>query len=103
MIAATLACWFCTLVASPHKPRIGNETAELVYRRLLGRQQRLAFVAFAATAALFLTVVLSLPQRVDATPKTTAMSGTAPLSMAPSSEVCNDEMICLSMYQPPRP
>jgi hypothetical protein len=97
MIVVTLTCWVCTLVASPHKPRVGDEAVELAYSRLLGRQQHLALVAFVATAVLFLTVVLSLPQRVNATPDT------APMSVALASGGCNDEMLCLSMYQPPRP
>lgn len=103
LILVTLTCWACTLVASPGKPRVGNEAAELVYRRLLGRQQRLALLAFVATAALFLTVVLSLPQRVNATPDPAEISDTALMSVALSSGGCNDEIICLSMYQPPRP
>jgi hypothetical protein len=94
MILVTLTCWACTLIAAPRKPHVGDETAELVYRRLLGRQQHLALLAFLATAALFLTVVLSLPQRVDATPES------APISATPPSKGCNDEIICLSMYQP---
>jgi hypothetical protein len=103
LIVVTLTCWACTLVASPRKPRVGDEAAELVYSRLLGRQQRLALLAFVATAALFLTVVLSLPQRVNATPDTAATSDTTPMSVALASGGCNDEMLCLSMYQPPRP
>ena len=103
MIVVTLTCWACTLIAAPRKPRVGDETAELVYHRLLGRQQRLALVAFVATAALFLTVVLSLPQRVNATPDTAAIFDTAPLSAALASGSCNDEMLCPWMYQPPRP
>lgn len=103
MILATLTCWACTLLASPGKPRFGDEAAELVYRRLLGRQQRLTLLALVATAALFLTVVLSLPHRVDATPDIAATSGTAPMSVALSSGGCNDEMLCPWMYQPPRP
>jgi hypothetical protein len=102
MILVTLTCWACVLIASPRKPRVGDEAAELVYRRLLGRQQRLALLAFVATTALLLTVVLSLPQRVNATPDTATTSDTAPMSVALSSGGCNDEMLCLSMYQPPQ-
>lgn len=97
LIVVTLTCWACTLVTSPRKPRIGNEAAELVYSRLLGRQQRLALLAVVATATLFLTVVLSLPQRVDATPDSSSPS------LSVSSHTCDDEMICLSMYQPSQP
>jgi hypothetical protein len=94
MIVVTLTCWACTLVAIPRKPRVGDETAELVYHRLLGRQQRLALLAFVATGALILTVVLSLPLRVDKTPDS------APVSVLHTTGHCNDEMLCLSMYQP---
>jgi hypothetical protein len=103
LILVSLTCWACALVASPRKPRVGEEVGELVYCRLLRRQQRLALLAFLATAALFLMVVLSLPQRVNATPDPAETSDTAPMSVALSSGGCNDEMLCLSMYQPPRP
>jgi hypothetical protein len=94
MIVVTLTCWLCTLVAIPRKPQVGDEVAELVYCRLLGRQQRLALLAVVATGALLLTVVLSLPQRVDAT------LDSAPLTVTHASRGCNDELLCLSMYQP---
>ena len=94
MIVVTLTCWLCTLVASPRKPRVGDEAAELVYSRLLGRQQRLVLLAFVATAALLLTLVFSLPQRVDATRES------APRSVALQSGRCNDEMLCPWMYEP---
>ena|SRR5947209_704906 len=97
MISVTLTCWLCALVAAPRKPRVGDEAAELVYSRLLGRQQHLALLAFVATAALFLTVVVSLPQRVNATPEQ------APVLAVALNHGCNDEMICLSMYDPSRP
>lgn len=96
-IVITLTCWLCTIIAAPRKPRLSDEVGELVYSRLLGRQQRLALLAVAATAALFFTVVLSLPQRVDTTPDT------ASVSIVPTSKGCNDEMNCPWMYQPPRP
>lgn len=66
--AIPLTCWLCALLALPRRPRPGNEIAELVYARLLGRQQRLLLLAVAVTAATFLAVVLSLPQRIDARP-----------------------------------
>jgi hypothetical protein len=94
LLIVTLTCWLCTLVAIPRKPPVSDEVAELVYRRLLGRQQRLALLAFIATGALFLTVVLSLPQRVDAT------LDSPPLTETHASRGCNDEMLCLSTYQP---
>jgi hypothetical protein len=94
LLIVTLTCWLCTIVAIPRKPQVGDEAAELVYRRLLGRQQRLTLLACVATGALLLTFVLSLPQRVDATPDR------APLTETHASRGCNDELLCLSMYQP---
>jgi len=58
-IAAT--CWVCAIISIPRKPRVGNEVAELVYSRLLGRQDRLVLLAGTATAALLLALTLSLP------------------------------------------
>ena len=53
--AIPLTCWLCALIAAPRRPRVGNEVAELVYIRLLGRQQRLVLLAAVATAVLFIT------------------------------------------------
>jgi hypothetical protein len=39
--AIPLTCWLCALLAHPHRSLPGNGVAEIVYRRLLGRQQRL--------------------------------------------------------------
>ncbi len=65
-IAVSLTCWLCTMVAVPRKPQFGNEIAELVYARLLGRHHRLALLAVCITAALVLTIIVSLPGRMDA-------------------------------------
>lgn len=65
-VAVAVTLWVAALVASPRRPLMGNEVQELVYVRLLGRQQLLVFVATAATAALALALVLSLPARVHA-------------------------------------
>src|SRR5436305_781925 len=40
-----VTCWLCTLIATPRRPRLGDEVAELVYSRLLGRQQLLRLFA----------------------------------------------------------
>ncbi len=96
LIFVTLTCWLCALIATPRKPRVGDEAAELIYSLLLSRQQRLALLAFLSTAALFLSLVLSLPQRVDAT------LYTAPTSVAGSTAGCNDEMLCPWIYRLPR-
>jgi hypothetical protein len=69
MIAWTLVpltCWLCALMARPARPLPGSEVQELVYTRLMGRQQRLMLLACTATVLLILGMVLMLPQRVDA-------------------------------------
>jgi hypothetical protein len=66
-VAVLLTCWLCALVAIPRKPRIGNEVEELVYARLLGREQRLVLLACVVTVATLLVLVLSLPRSIDPT------------------------------------
>ncbi len=63
--AIPLTCWICALLAAPRKPRIGNEVEELIYSRLLGRQELLALLALFVTAITFLVVVTHLPQQLD--------------------------------------
>jgi len=63
--AIPLTCWLCVLVAMPRKPLPDNEVQELVYSRLLGRQQRLVLLAFFVTAVAFLVMVVGLSQRAD--------------------------------------
>jgi hypothetical protein len=91
MALVALTCWMCTLLATPRRPLAGNEVAELVYVRLLGRQQRLVLLACAATAALILTLVLGMPHRLSSS------AGSLP-GAAATETVCNDEMRCLSLY-----
>jgi hypothetical protein len=59
--AIPLTCWLAALLAAPRTPRIGNEVEELVYARLLGRQERLRLLAIVATGAAFLWFALALP------------------------------------------
>jgi hypothetical protein len=67
MVAAIpLTCWLCVLVAMPRKPLPDNEVQELVYSRLLGRQQRLALLALVVTAAAFIVFVAGLSQEAGA-------------------------------------
>jgi hypothetical protein len=61
LIAIAVTCWLSALVAIPRKPRPGNEVAELVYARLLGRQQRLVLLAILASALAFAIFVVHLP------------------------------------------
>lgn len=62
LAAAAATCWLCTLIAIPRRPRWGNEVEELVYARLLGRQQRLVLVAVIATSLVLGALLFSLPQ-----------------------------------------
>lgn len=67
LAAIMLTCWLCALVARPRKPLRGNEVQELVYSRLLGRQQTLMLLALFATAAVLIVLALTIrPNRVDA-------------------------------------
>jgi hypothetical protein len=66
LTAVALTCWLCALLAMPRKPRLNDEVQELVYARLLGRQQVLMLVALVATAgAVFALVALARPNRAD--------------------------------------
>jgi hypothetical protein len=62
-----LTCWLCAFLAVPRKPRVGNEVEELVYARLLGREQRLLLLACAVTVVTLFVLVLSLPRSIDPT------------------------------------
>jgi hypothetical protein len=65
---ATIAitCWLCAGIATPHRARLGNEAEELVYVRLLGRQQRLVLLALLTTAATLFAVVATASQGAQA-------------------------------------
>ena len=65
LITIPLTCWTCAFVARPREPLPGQEIQELVYTRLLGRQQRLPVLAVIATATLLLTFLVGMPERVD--------------------------------------
>jgi hypothetical protein len=58
--AIPLACWFAAFIATPRKPCLGNEIEELVYSRLLGRQELLRLLASIVTGLAFLAFVLGL-------------------------------------------
>jgi hypothetical protein len=58
--AAVVSLWVATLVAMPRRPLPGNELAELVYIRLLGRHQRVALLACAVTALAAVTLLGAL-------------------------------------------
>src|SRR5262249_48411337 len=64
LIAIPLTCWVCALVALPRKPHPGTDIEDLVYARLLGRQQRLFLLALLASVVVLLTVIVHLPSRV---------------------------------------
>lgn len=58
-------CWLCALLAVPRTPLPGNDVAELVYRRLLGRQQPLLLLALFSTVIALVSPVATLPTRID--------------------------------------
>jgi hypothetical protein len=62
-----LTCWLCAWLTKPRKPLRGNEVQELVYGRLLGRQQRLTVLALLLTGGMLLYRIGTLPQRADST------------------------------------
>jgi len=66
--AIPLTCWLCALIAIPRCPRVGNEVEELVYARLLGRQQWLVLLASVLTGAALLAIILALPSHAAADP-----------------------------------
>jgi hypothetical protein len=66
-IAIVVTSWCCALLARPRCPRLGNEVEELVYARLLGRQQTLILIATCVTAAAIIGMIFTLPHRVDPT------------------------------------
>jgi len=59
--AIPLTCWLAALIAAPRRPRLGNEIEELVYSRLLGRQELLRLLAIIVTAVAFFALILTLP------------------------------------------
>lgn len=65
LIASAVTGWLTALLAIPRSPRVGNEVEELVYARLLGRQQRLLLLAFALTAATLVGGIATLPRHID--------------------------------------
>jgi hypothetical protein len=60
MAAIAATCWACALLAVPRRPMPGNEVAELVYSRLLGRQQRLVLAASTATAMVGIAALIAV-------------------------------------------
>jgi hypothetical protein len=59
-----LTCWLCVLLALPRRPLLGHAVQELVYSRLLGRQQRLVLLALVATVLALLAFLATLPTPV---------------------------------------
>jgi hypothetical protein len=64
-IAIPLTLWLAALVATPRRPLQDTEVTELVYVRLLGRQQRLILLAILASGVALLLAVALLPERID--------------------------------------
>jgi hypothetical protein len=65
LTAIPITCWLCAWLARPGKPLIGNDIQEFVYGRLLGRQQRLTFLALIVTGMMLVALVVMLPQHID--------------------------------------
>jgi hypothetical protein len=76
--AIPLTCWLRALIAIPRKPPLGNEVEEMVYARLLGRQQSLVLLALATTALVFFVHIASPPRSV------------ASQQAAPAQQICFD-------------
>src|SRR3954469_11220852 len=67
LAAVSLTCWLCALLAMPRRPLPNNEVQELVYARLLGRQQILMLLALIVTAVALLALLTAVrPGRIDA-------------------------------------
>jgi hypothetical protein len=57
LAAIALTWWLCALLAIPRRPRAGQEMQELVYRRLVARQQWMMACAVLATAVAALVLL----------------------------------------------
>jgi hypothetical protein len=63
---ACLTCWVMVLAARPRRPLPGHEVQELVYSRLLGRQQTLVLVATVVSGIALVGFVVTASQRATA-------------------------------------
>jgi len=86
--AIPLTCWLCALIAIPRAPRVGNEVEELVYARLLGRQQWLVLLASGLTGAALLTIILALPGHAASDPGRVAEVGQVCTDRAANAPTC---------------
>jgi hypothetical protein len=93
LIAIPITCWLCALVAIPRRPRLGNEGEELVYARMLGRQQRLMLLALVATLAAFVAIAVAMPRRVQPNP----------VVASSAQQVCTDEPMSPPTCYTPQP
>jgi hypothetical protein len=111
LIAIPFTCWLCALVAHPRKPRLGNEVQELVYIRLVGRQQRLLLLAAILIALIMLTLLLDAPRRVQPVPplppgiasdsgRVSADCGFVPLGAGVAEEVYDDGVTVTNITVP---
>ncbi len=62
-IALALTCWLCVLLATPRRPRRGDEVEELVHAHLVGRCQRVMVVAVIVTLGAFVTCIATVAYR----------------------------------------
>lgn len=86
--AIPLTCWLCALIAIPRSPRVGNEVAELVYARLLGRQQWLVLLASVLTGAALLAIILALPSHAASDPGGVAEVGQVCIDRPANALIC---------------
>jgi len=83
-----LTCWVCAWLAKPGEPLPGNEVQELVYSRLLGRQQRLVLLASVLTGAALLAIILALPGHAAADPGRVAEAGQVCTDRPANAPIC---------------
>ncbi len=69
LVAVPIALWLAAWLAMPGRPLQGNEVAELVYSRLLGRQQRVVLLALVVTLGAFLAGIAALPRHGQRSPQ----------------------------------
>jgi hypothetical protein len=60
LVSGAGALWLAALLAAPQRPRRRDELADLVYARLVGRQQWMMAVAVAVTAAASIVLLVSV-------------------------------------------
>lgn len=91
--ASVVSLWLAAFVAMPRQPLPHNEVQELVYARLLGRQNRAILLAIIVTALGFFALVLSVPSNPAAHPN----------GASPRRQICFDRGISPPTCYTPQP